>query len=134
MQLSNVRRIVVEDFKQDQREMVGKLAEILNSFMEETVTLSQGNIGIDNLTRNIVKIDITVDASGKPVGVTQIQTGLKTYTGKNIIDIQSISGGDNVISAPYLDCSFQGNGLVKVNKFIGLPPGKKIRVTIEFIG
>jgi hypothetical protein len=134
VQLSNVRRIIVEDYPQDQRETVGKLAEILNSFMEEVVQLSQGNIGIDNLTRNIVKIDITVDALGKPMGVSQIQTGLTSYTGKNIVDVQSLSGGDNVISSPYLDCTYQGNGLVKVNKFTGLPAGKKLRVTIEFIG
>lgn len=133
MQIDNARRIVVEDFKQEDRETVGKLSEILNSFMEQVTDLTQGNIGIDNLDRTIVRIDITVNAAGQVLGVNQIQTGLTSYSGKNIIDIQSLTGGDNVISAPYLDCSYQGNGLVKINKFIGLPVGKKVRVTIEFI-
>lgn len=133
MRLNNVRRIVVEDYGKEHRETVAKLAEILNSFMEEVTLLSQGNIDIDNLTRNIVKIDITVDEAGKPKGVTQIQTGLNSYSGKNIIDVQSFIVGDNVISSPYLDCSYQGNGLVKIHKFTGLPSGKKLRVTIEFI-
>lgn len=134
MQLNNVRRIVVEDYKQDHRETVAKLAEILNSFMEEVTQLSQGNIGIENLTRNIVKFDLIVDALGNPMGVSQMNIGLSSYSGKNIIDIQSLSGGANVISAPYLDCSYQGNGLVKIHRFLGLPPGKKVRITIEFIG
>jgi hypothetical protein len=134
MQLSNARRIVVEDFKQEDRESVGKLAEIINPFIDEVTELSQGNVGIENLTRNFVKIDITVDANGKPMGVSQIQTGLTSYTGKNIIDVQSLSGGDNVVSTPYLDCSPSGTGLVKINKITGLPAGKKVRVTIEFIG
>lgn len=134
MQLSNVRRIVVEDFKQEHRETVGKLSEILNSFMDEVIELSQGNITIDNLNRTIVKADFTVDATGKPMGVSQINTGLTTYSGNKIINVQSLSGGDNVISSPYLDCTFQGNGLVKVNKITGLPAGKKLRLTIEFIG
>lgn len=132
MQPSNVRRIVVEDFKQDDREAVAKLAEIVNPFMEEVVDILQGKVGIDNLTRNYVKIDITVDALGKPLGVNQIQTGLQSYTGKVILDVQNLSGGDNVISTPYLDCTYVGNGLVKVNKFTGLPVGKKLRITIEF--
>ena len=134
MQLSNVRRIIVEDFPKDQQETVGKLSEILNNFMDEVVRLSQGNIGVDNLTRNIVTIDVTVDSNGKPLGVSQINCGLNSYSGKNIINVQSLSGGDNVISAPYLDCSFAGNGFVKVNKIIGLPANKKLRITIEFIG
>lgn len=133
MQLSNVRRIVVEDFDKENREVVGKLAEIINPFMEEVVTLSQGNIGIDNLTRTIVKADFAVNAAGVPIGVSQINTGLKSYQGNNIINVQSLSGGDNVISTPYLDCTYQGNGLVKINKITGLPTGKKLRITFEFI-
>lgn len=134
MQLSNVRRIIVEDFKQEDREVAGKIAEIVNSFMEEVVSLTQGNIEIDNLNRSIVNIDITIDPTGKPQGVSQIQTGLTTYTGSRILNVQSLTGGDVIISAPYIDFSNQGNGLVKINKIIGLALGRKIRVTIEFIG
>lgn len=134
MQLDNVRRIVVEDYDKDSRQTVAKLAEILNPFMEQTVQLSQGNIDIDNLNRTLVKIDVTMDTTGKPQGVSQIQCGLNTYSGNKIINVQSLVGGDNVISAPYLDCSFQGNGLIKINKITGLPSGKKLRITIEFIG
>lgn len=134
MQISNVRRIIIEDFKQEDRETVGKLATILNQFMEEVVELSQGNIGIDNLNRSIVKVDLTIGADGKPQGVNQMNTGLTTYSGNKIIDVKSLSGGDNVLSSPYMDCAFQGNGLVKINKIVGLPTGKKLRITIEFIG
>jgi len=134
MQLSNARRIVVEDFKAEDREIAGKLSEIINPFIEEVTELSQGNISIDNLNRSIINIDITVDGNGKIMGVSQIRCGLSTYSGAKIINVQSLSGGDNVISSPYLDCAYQGNGLVKVNKIIGLPVGKKLRVTIEFIG
>lgn len=134
VQLPNAKRIVVEDFKQDQRESISKLAEIINPFMEDVVELVNGNIGIDNLVRTIVKIDITVDTNGKPQGVSQINTGLQTYSGSKIINTQAVSGGDSLISAPYIDCTYQGNGLVKVNKIYGLVTGKKLRVTIEFIG
>jgi hypothetical protein len=134
MQISNVRRIIVEDYPQDSRATVEKLAVVLNSFMDEVVTLSRGNISYDNLNKSIVIVDLQVDENGKPKGVSQINTQLQTHTGAKIVNVQSLSGGDNVISAPYLDCTYQGNGLVKVNKFHGLPPNKKIRITIEFIG
>jgi hypothetical protein len=135
MQLSNVKRIIVEDFKSDDRELVAKLAVILNSFMDEVVQLSRKNIDYDNLNRSVVTLDITVDTNGKPIGVNQINTNLKTYRGKNILDIQSLKAGTaNVISTPYLDCTPQGRGIVTINRFFGLPANTKLRITIEFIG
>jgi hypothetical protein len=135
MQISNVKRIIVEDFKSDDRELVSKLATILNSFMDEVVQLSRKNIDYDNLNRSVVTIDITVDASGIPVGVNQINTNLRTYRGKHILDVQTFKAGSpNVISTPYLDCTPQGGGIVRINRFFGLPVNTKVRVTIEFIG
>jgi hypothetical protein len=135
MILSNVKRIVVEDFKQEDRETVSKLANILNSFMDEVVELSRKNINFENLNRSVVVLDIKVDANGKPMGVSQINTNLRSYRGKNIIDVQNFqSGAANVTSVPYLDCTPQGNGIVKINRFYGLPVNAKVRVTIEFIG
>ncbi len=135
MQLSNTKRIIVEDFPQDDRETISKLANILNSFMDEVIDLSRKNIGFDNLNRSLVILDTSVDASGKPIGVSQLDTKLKTYKGKNIIDIQALSNGAaNVVSAPYMDCTPQGNGFVKINKIYGIAPNTKVRITIEFIG
>lgn len=134
MQLPNVSRIIVEDFDKDDREVVSKLAVILNQFMDSVVELTRKNIGFDNLARSLVTIDITVDSTGKPIGVSQINTNLKTYKGKNILDVQSLKAGvANVNSTPYLDCTPQGNGIVRINRFFGIPANVKVRVTIEFI-
>lgn len=135
MQLPNVKRIIVEDFPRDSREIVAKLAGILNEHMEQVVNLSRKNVGIDNLNRAIITIEITVDANGIPQGVNQINTTLNTYSGKNIVDVQSLKAGTvNVTSAPYLDCTPQGGGIVKINRFYGLPANTKLRVKIEFYG
>ena len=134
MQISNVRRIIIEDFKKEDRETVGKLATIINSFMEEIVTLTQGNIDTDNLNRSIIKVDVIVDANGLPTNLTQINTNLISNSGHKIINAQALTGTVNVLSAPYIDYTYQGNGRIKVNKIFGLPANKKIRLTIEFIG
>jgi hypothetical protein len=135
MQLPNVKRIIVEDFPKETRETVAKLANILNEHMEQVVQLSRKNIGTDNLNESVVTIDITVDANGIPQGVSQINTNLSTYGGKEIIDVQSLkSGVANTISAPYLDCTPQGSGIVRINKFYGLPANTKVRVKIKFFG
>lgn len=132
-QLTNVRRIVVEDFPAESRETVGKLASTLNNFMEEVTELSRNSIDYDNLARTKIVFDVTVDASGRPQGLSQINTGLSSYSGKVVLDVQGISASDLVISAPWLDCTYQGNGLVRINRILGLPSGKKMRVTVEFI-
>lgn len=134
MQVSNVKRIIVEDFPKEDRETVSKLASILNQFMDETVELSRKNVDFDNLKRSKIALDVTLDANGIPQGAAQIKIGLTSYSGKNIVDVQNLQGGANVISSPYLDCTYQGNGIVKINKFHGLPLGVKLRITVEFIG
>jgi len=134
MQLSNVRRIIVEDFPEENRTTMEKLAQVMNPFMDEVVTLSRNKVDYDNLNRSLIILDMQVDAAGIPKGVSQINIKLTTYKGHSIVNVQSLQGGENVLSAPYLDCTYQGNSLVRVNKFHGLPVGKKLRITIEFIG
>ena len=133
MQIPNSRRITVEDYQKDHRDTVSKLANSLNTFMDDVVDLTRKNIGADNLNRHIVKMDITVDGSGNPIGVSQMNIGLKTFTGKNILDIQSlVAGKPNVISAPYIDVTYQGNGIVRINKIYGVAANTKVRIVIEF--
>jgi hypothetical protein len=134
VKLPNVRRIIVEDYPEDDRETVAKIATVLNSFMDDVTNLSRNQVDYDNLNRSLIVLVTTIDANGLPKGISQINTKLSSYSGNKIVDVQSLQGGDNVVSAPYLDCSPQGNGLVRINKFIGLPTGKKLRISIEFIG
>lgn len=134
MNLSNVRRIIVEDYPEESRETVGKLATVINSFMDEVTTLSRNKVDYDNLNRSLIVLDVTVGTDGIPKGANQINTKLSTYSGNKIINVQSLQGGDNTVSAPYLDCTPQPGGIVKINKIHGLPVNKKLRISIEFIG
>lgn len=134
-QITNVRRIVIEDFSAESRETVSKLASIINNFMEEVTELSRNNIDYENLNRTKIVLDVTVDAQGRPQGINQINTGLSSYSGKIILDAYGVNSTTDVVnSAPYLDCTYLGNGTVRINRILGLPAGKKMRVVVEFIG
>lgn len=129
----NPRRIIVEDFSDDDKQLVSKLALPLNAFMDSIVSLTNKNIGYDNLNQSKVIIDVVIDDNGLAKGLTQINTGLSSFSGSRIVNVQA-STSPNVISSPYLDCTPLGNGIVKINKFHGLPSNKKLKITIEFIG
>jgi hypothetical protein len=134
VQLENVRRIITEDYSKDDQEVVSKLAGVLNQFMDDVVELSRKNVGYDNLLRSKINFDCTVDASGVPIGNNLINLGLPSYSGKTVIDVLPLqNNADRVISAPYIECAYQGNGFVRVLRVLGLPPGKKMRVVVEFI-
>lgn len=134
-QISNTRRIIVEDFAQEDRDAVAKLSSTLNPFMDEIIDVLRNNLDYENLNRSKIVFDVVVDATGKPNINTQINTGLSSFSGKHIIDVAGVnSASDVVISTPYLDCTYQGNGIVRINRVLGLPASKKMRVTVEFIG
>jgi hypothetical protein len=134
MQLRNVSRIIVEDFPKETAETVGKLAEILNSFMDDVTLLSRKNISYDNLNKSQVFYEVTVDENGVPLnGNNVIKINLGGYTGKVIQDVVPLQNtSDRVISSPYLECQYQGNGFVRVSRVLGLPANRKFRVVLEF--
>lgn len=134
-QLPNVRRLMVEDFPEESREVVSGISEILNSFMDDVVDLSRNNIDYANLARKKVEYDVSVDANGIPLqGANKINVGYTNPSGAIVINVQGIqNSNDRVISTPYVDFTAIGNGFVQVNKVFGLPINKKMRITLEFI-
>lgn len=118
-------RITKEDFSKDDRELVGKLAFPINSFMEETRNLFNGNINFNNLNQEIIELSTQVDSSGVPLVNTQIKTSLNKVIGTNCI-YSSIAP----INTPFL--TFIQNGqILNISNITGL--SQNTQYTLRFI-
>jgi hypothetical protein len=88
--IDNVRRIVVEDFDKDYRDLISKLSFILNRFMDQTVLQLNGNIDIDNLKMEQKTFKTIVDASGNPKTSLKVKSVPDQTSG--VIEIKNITG------------------------------------------
>lgn len=131
--LSDIRRIIPEDFSQEAQEVIEGVAGSYNEFADEIYQVVNGQLDFDNLARAKVSFDISFDSTGKPVGNASIGTNLSFVSMIHIGKIQNLTNATRISQIPYLDWSFQGNGIVKVNYGVGFTAGIKYRLTLELI-
>lgn len=134
--LSDIRRIIPEDVddKSTPTEVVEAVAGSYNEFADELYQVINGQLDFDNLNRAKVTIDISFDSTGKPVGNVNIATNLAFVSMLYIGKIQNTTNAvERITQVPYLDWSYQGNGVVKINYGIGFTPGRKYKLTLELI-
>lgn len=133
--LDNVQRIIIEDYPDEHKDTVAKLATVLNFFMENVVSTVNGQLDFDNLKRQLVTIDIVVDSNGIPINGTHRFAAKSGAKGSNVI---SARGTNNInqlpTSAPYISFdSTQESGIYVIRKAYGLQFNVKYRLLVEII-
>lgn len=130
--LNNVQRILPEDFPEEDRATVTQLASILNYFMTQTVDVVNGRIDYDNINKQIVTFDVTVDANGKPVQTLNF-TAESGVIGGVVLKAQNLTNtAVYPTSQPFVSFSaLQQNKLYRVNNITGLQANNKYRITLE---
>lgn len=131
MNLSNFKRIIVEDLPKESQELGNKLAYILNPTLEQLEQAFNKNIGIDNLNQQVKSIDVTVGGTGAPTNTTQFKSELKSQA-KGIICIraQNRTNGNLVpTSTPFISFS-ENEGLITITNISGLQASNKYDLTL----
>lgn len=138
MKLSQLTRIVEEDFPQESRDVIQRLARALNPFLEQISQAMTKNIDYDNLNRELITYTVSVDSSGKPIENKELKHNLKTKP-KGLVCLSarnSAGTGAYPTSAPFVSYDFSSNDytVIKVNNISGLPANVKFELTLEVIG
>lgn len=131
MRLSNVRQIVAEDFPEEDRELITRLGGVLNYFMRQVVELANDNIDFENLTWDIVTVDLIVDSDGVPINNTRFSSSKGLPRGLMVVSVQNRTNSANFVSAtPFVQFTYQGNNLTKIDKVLGLNADEEYRLTV----
>jgi hypothetical protein len=133
--VSNIKRIIKEDFESDEQDMIGKLAEPINSFAEKVKQALNGSLDFNNLNQQVIQLTVSVDSTGIPIILTQYKSTIKTRViGHSCIAAVNESIPQNSpINTPFI--SFTQNGeLVKINKITGLQTNQRYLLTVISIG
>lgn len=135
MRLNDLKRLVVEDFEQDDRALVQKLAFALNPFLEQISTIFNKNIDFDNLNRELLTVTVDLDMNGNPKTQTVVKSNLKTRVrGLTCVRAENLTNdGTYPTSAVFVTFSTSGN-LITILNVTGIPANKRYSLTLESIG
>lgn len=132
--VTNIKRLVKEDFEADDQELVDKLAFSLNPFLEQVSAAFNKGIDDDNLNQQSMFIEAELNANGVPKSPLQIKVDLKVRVkGTQVILAQNLTDGTFPTGTPFITFTINNN-LLTVQHIAGLPPDKKYRLSIILIG
>lgn len=129
--LNNVQRIIIEDFQDEDRETVSKLANILNYFMTQTTDIINGRLDYENINKQLITIEVTVNENGTPIQAVNFaaEAGLK---GGQVIRAENLTNRAVFpLSQPFVSFTPVQSKLYKVSNITGLQPNNKYRLFYE---
>lgn len=125
-----------EDFPADQQEMVGKIAFVINNYLDQLYSLVNGNIDFANLAQNIRTISVTTDGAG---AVTTLPLRVNPELNRRIVGVQCLAVRNPANPTAYVQntpfISFTSEpGRVNILNIGGLPPNSQLTLTLLLIG
>ena len=131
--LTNVQRIIIEDFQEEDRDTVAKLANILNYYMTQNTDILNGRLGHENMNRRLVKIEVTVDGNGVPTQSTTFSTESGVLGGV-VLSARNLT--NSVVPAnftPFITFTPIQAGLYKISNIKGLVANNKYQLVYEVV-
>lgn len=130
--LQSFKRIIIEDFEEKDRTLVGKLASSINSFAEDVLNALTNNISIDD-NMNFVKKDLTltVDSNGRPTTKTTLKTGLKSVcVGTQVIRATNLTNTTTYATSQPLISFTDNSGVITIQQVSGLQANNKYQLKL----
>ena len=126
--VSELKRLVTEDFDSDEQKFAQKLAFTLNPALEQFFIALNGNIDFDNLSQDIKTFEVDLSSGSVPRSAVQVSTKLNRIQGASIINVINLTGNEFPTAAPFMSFSSEG-GIFNVNNVSGLPTGNRYQIT-----
>jgi len=119
MKVTNLKRLVVEDFESDDQEMITKVAFSYNPLIEQITQAFNGNIDFDNLNQEVLTFEVELDATGKPKADIELRSSLRGKPrGTVVIRAENLTlDGTFPTAVPFITFS-----IADKNIELGVPP------------
>lgn len=131
--LSDIRRIIPEDFEEEYQDLVTKISGSYNEFADEIYQVVNGQLDFDNLSRSKVIVDVTFNSSGIPTQEVVINSKLSYVSMLHIGKITASNSNVKFTQAPYISWTYKGDGNVKIDYGIGFTAGLKYSISLELV-
>lgn len=131
--IDNIRRIVKEDFDPKYHDLIDRLAYVLNTFMDQTVSQVNGNLDIENLSADIVTVNMIVNTDGVPIGNNLIKSTVSRPTGTTVKRAINLTDSTEYAeSQPFISYTTGTNSnVIKVLHISGLQADQEYQLVIK---
>jgi len=133
MKIAAPKRLRAEDFGSDDRDLINRLAYVINTFFDDVNKALSKNIDFTNLNRELITLSVKIDGSGLVMNKPQVKTSI---TGKPAgFNVLKASRTDTVgfpTSAPFVSFDFNGD-IITITNITGLQANSEYNLTLELI-
>lgn len=129
--IPSYKRIYENDYPQDSRGLIAKLASSLNYIIEIiTISLNGRLTFSDNMQNTITDIDIELDSNGEPKTRTLIKlTSEYTPSGCIILKVENLTDSTYPTTAPFITWEKFGSN-IEIKHITGLSASKRYRIKL----
>lgn len=133
--LGYLRRLIKEDFPKANQDLVGKIAAVMNPFMDAITNAFNNDITIaDNLEAQVSTFTVTVDSNGIPTVPLNIKYNLSApatqlWVTRSVNNTNSVT---YLTGAPFLEWTQTGTQII-VNHITGLPANNQYTLTVTIM-
>lgn len=130
-----LRRIVTEEFKEDQRELIDKLGVVLNLFMQQTIDALNGNLDSVNIKQEYKDITVAVNSSGIPIQDTIMKSNIKgRVQGMEVVRAENLTNPGTFPTGGIFITWTVVNTLIRVQHITGLQANQQYTLRVKLIG
>jgi hypothetical protein len=135
MKIQIPKKIIVEEYASEYRELVTRLGFIINSFTDDIYNLLQKKVDYNNLNRDIFTLSIQTGLGSEILGSPSLTTSfLNSISGAVILSMKNeTNSGIYPTSAPFISWNNTGNTF-RILSITGLLPSTRYSITLEIIG
>lgn len=129
-------RLRVEDFPEESKALIQKLAPGINNFQDDIVgVINGGKLDFDNLNRQKADFDVITDSSSNLQASIPIKLNLRTKPyGINIVRIINVNAPGTLPNYMPLIAFTFSDSILTITTIKGLTPSAKYHLYIEIVG
>ncbi len=131
--IQSFKRVISEDFDPKDRDLVDKIAFVVNPFGDDVTRAFTNNLSIDdNMNWSKKDVTITTNSAGNPVGTITIKTGLDHLCdGTQVIKVTNNTSSNTYPSGmPLISFTENTNGVITINNITNLPVSSTLSLRI----
>ena len=133
--VTNLKRLVKEDFAPEEQDLIEKLSFSINPLTEQLTAAFNKGIDFENLNQQYSIIDVEFNNFGVPKITVELKYQLRTkLKGIYVIGAQNLTDTTFPTGAPFITYALKNNSILEILHVTGIPADKMYRLSMVLIG